>query len=39
MEQALGRVPALQTAGVKMLTNGPESLRPTVISSWAKRLS
>ena len=39
MEQALGRVPALQTAGVKMLTNGPESLRLTVISSWAKRLS
>jgi len=39
MEQALGRVPALQTAGVKMLTNGPESLRPTVISSWAKLLS
>jgi 4-methylaminobutanoate oxidase (formaldehyde-forming) len=28
MEQALGRVPALQTAGVKMLTNGPESFTP-----------
>lgn len=28
MEQALGRVPALQTAGVKMLTNGLESFTP-----------
>ncbi len=28
MEQALGRVPALQTAGVKQLVNGPESFTP-----------
>ncbi len=28
MEQALGRVPALETAGVKTLTNGPESFTP-----------
>lgn len=28
MEQSLGRVPALETAGVKTLTNGPESFTP-----------
>ena len=28
MELALGRVPALETAGVKTLTNGPESFTP-----------
>ena len=28
MELALGRVPALQTAGVKQLVNGPESFTP-----------
>jgi glycine cleavage system aminomethyltransferase T/glycine/D-amino acid oxidase-like deaminating enzyme len=28
MELALGRVPALQTAGIKTLTNGPESFTP-----------
>ena len=28
MEQALARVPALQTAGVKQLINGPESFTP-----------
>ena len=28
MEQALGRVPGLQTAGIKTLTNGPESFTP-----------
>jgi len=28
MELSLGRVPALQTAGVKTLTNGPESFTP-----------
>ena len=28
MKQALGRVPALQTAGIKSLTNGPESFTP-----------
>ncbi len=28
IEQALGRVPALQTAGVKTLINGPESFTP-----------
>ena len=28
MEQALGRVPALRRAGVKMLLNGPESFTP-----------
>ena len=28
MEQALGRVPALETAGIKTLTNGPESFTP-----------
>ena len=28
MEQALARVPALQTAGVKQLLNGPESFTP-----------
>lgn len=28
MEQALGRVPALQTAGIKTLLNGPESFTP-----------
>ncbi|MEM9631119.1 MAG: FAD-dependent oxidoreductase [Pseudomonadota bacterium] len=28
MELALGRVPALETAGVRMLTNGPESFTP-----------
>ena len=28
MELAIGRVPALQTAGVKQLINGPESLTP-----------
>lgn len=28
MEHALGRVPALQTAGVKELVNGPESFTP-----------
>src|SRR3546814_18502437 len=28
MELALGRVPALQTAGVKQLINGPESFTP-----------
>ncbi|WP_297366623.1 FAD-dependent oxidoreductase [Acidocella sp.] len=28
MEQALGRVPALETAGVKQLINGPESFTP-----------
>ncbi len=28
IEQALGRVPALQTAGIKTLTNGPESFTP-----------
>ncbi len=28
MELALGRVPALETAGIKTLTNGPESFTP-----------
>ncbi|AUR04287.1 putative sarcosine dehydrogenase [Phaeobacter inhibens] len=28
MEQALGRVPALEHAGIKTLTNGPESFTP-----------
>jgi sarcosine dehydrogenase len=28
VEMALGRVPALETAGVKQLTNGPESFTP-----------
>lgn len=28
MELSLGRVPALQTAGIKTLTNGPESFTP-----------
>lgn len=28
IELALGRVPALQTAGIKQLTNGPESFTP-----------
>ncbi|MCM2473308.1 FAD-dependent oxidoreductase [Rhizobium sp. CG5] len=28
MEQALGRVPALETAGIKQLLNGPESFTP-----------
>ncbi|WP_095588942.1 GcvT family protein [Actibacterium ureilyticum] len=28
MEQALGRVPALETAGIKTVTNGPESFTP-----------
>ena len=28
MEQALGRVPALELAGIKTLTNGPESFTP-----------
>ncbi|MGR9170123.1 GcvT family protein [Rhizobium sp. KDH_Rht_773_N] len=28
MEQALGRVPALQNAGIKQLLNGPESFTP-----------
>lgn len=28
MEQALGRVPALETAGIKELVNGPESFTP-----------
>lgn len=28
MEQALGRVPGLETAGIKTLTNGPESFTP-----------
>ena len=28
MELALGRVPALQTAGIKQLINGPESFTP-----------
>ncbi|MCV0425466.1 MAG: FAD-dependent oxidoreductase [Roseibium sp.] len=28
MELALGRVPALETAGVRLLTNGPESFTP-----------
>src|SRR3546814_15198020 len=28
MELALGRVPALETAGVKQLINGPESFTP-----------
>jgi sarcosine dehydrogenase len=28
MEQALGRVPALEQAGIKTLTNGPESFTP-----------
>lgn len=28
MEQALGRVPALENAGIKTLTNGPESFTP-----------
>ncbi|SNZ19236.1 GcvT family protein [Cohaesibacter gelatinilyticus] len=28
MELSLGRVPALETAGIKMLTNGPESFTP-----------
>ncbi|MDI7860618.1 FAD-dependent oxidoreductase [Rhizobiaceae bacterium n13] len=28
MEQALGRVPALETAGIKQLINGPESFTP-----------
>lgn len=28
MEQALGRVPGLQTAGIKQLLNGPESFTP-----------
>ncbi|NHB78137.1 GcvT family protein [Rhodobacter calidifons] len=28
MEQALGRVPAMQTAGIKQMINGPESFTP-----------
>lgn len=28
MEQALGRVPALENVGVKQLLNGPESFTP-----------
>ncbi|WP_306117050.1 MULTISPECIES: FAD-dependent oxidoreductase [unclassified Roseovarius] len=28
MEKSLGRVPALETAGIKTLTNGPESFTP-----------
>ncbi|WP_428925692.1 GcvT family protein [Marinibacterium sp. SX1] len=28
MEQALGRVPALETAGIKTMVNGPESFTP-----------
>ena len=28
MEQAIGRVPALETAGIKQLINGPESFTP-----------
>jgi sarcosine dehydrogenase len=28
MERAIGRVPALQTAGIKQLVNGPESFTP-----------
>jgi 4-methylaminobutanoate oxidase (formaldehyde-forming) len=37
MELALGRVPALETAGVKQLINGPKASRRTATSSWARR--
>ena len=30
IEQALGRVPAFETAGVKQLINGPESFTPEI---------
>jgi hypothetical protein len=44
MEQALVRVPALEAAGIKTLTNGPESFTiytgtypPGGIHRWAHR--
>ena len=36
MLNALHRLPALETAEVKTLLNGPRALRPTGLSSWGR---
>jgi 4-methylaminobutanoate oxidase (formaldehyde-forming) len=36
LQLATGRVPAMQTAGIKRFINGPEASRPTATSSWAR---